>query len=68
MIMAPVLRCKKCGEWYTVQRVVPDVCPNCSQSALWSTETDTPRFWTPLNHNDLRLLKAFRIQPFNYDD
>jgi len=59
-VMGQVLFCRKCGNWYAVQRVVPDVCPNCEQSAEWTTETLRP--WK-LSENDRKFLRAIRIKP-----
>ena len=57
----PILRCRHCGEWYQVQRTVPDVCPFCAQSAMWTTE---PVKKTWLTRTDVLFLKAIKIQPF----
>lgn len=59
-MMAQVLFCRKCGNWYAVQLKVPDICPNCEQSAEWSTEEPKPY---RLSENDRRFLKSIRVAP-----
>lgn len=58
--MGQVLYCRKCHEWYAVQRVVPDVCPHCEQTAEWTTEALRP--WK-LSENDRRFLRKLGIKP-----
>ena len=52
--MTRVLLCRHCGEWYHVARVIPDICPHCDRSALWTTEAPSPT-WTLTTHDEWML-------------
>ena len=58
--MPPVLRCRTCGEWYQVVHVVPDICPHCQNSAVWTTEGDPAKPYQ-LTVNDKKFLRSLRI-------
>jgi hypothetical protein len=54
----PILRCRHCGTWYTVNHVVPEICPFCEQAAHWTTE-GAPFV---LTENDKRFLRGIHIK------
>lgn len=60
--MMPLL-CKHCGHWYQPERVVPEICPFCEQSAHWAADNVTKPF--TLTENDRRFLKSIRIASNN---
>lgn len=63
-----VLRCEHCHTWYTVSRVVPQVCPHCEKPALWkSAEALTPKPFR-LTKDDQTFLRVNRIASWENDD
>ena len=60
--MGRVLLCRRCGHWYQVTMIIPDICPNCESSASWTTDPDPEKPYR-LSENDRMLLKSLRIDP-----
>lgn len=61
-----ILRCEHCRVWYTVNRVIPDVCPYCEKSAMWKTaEALLPAETKPwkLTRDDRDFLRTNKIDP-----
>lgn len=64
----PILRCRHCGHWYTVNRVVPNICPQCEQSAQWTTETSEAKSsGCMFTEADKRFLAAIKIKATETD-
>jgi len=63
-----LLLCRHCKVWYTVNRVIPDVCPTCEKSAHWTTaEAMEPKPFR-LTQDDKTFLRVNKIAPFDEDD
>lgn len=62
-----LLLCRHCYVWYAVQRAIPDICPNCEKSAMWTTDNNPGKPYL-LSENDRRILKALRIACDPEDD
>lgn len=63
-----LLLCRHCKVWYTVNLIIPDICPHCEKSAHWTTtEAMQPKPWR-LSQTDKDFLRANKIAPDEPED